>query len=519
MTTHSTLNKDKELLVIHEKSYLEVSTGVLSSIRHLPGTLLTRPGGYIAGVSLFEPLASLQQIMQGVPEWRMKVSVAQRRSYTRNGQIAISGSFQVNYLSFRLHVSRDSNGRNLARCGTRWDVLNLEAFMDLTEFTLTEKMEAASNLLTLCESRGVTIAPSRGSLARKLLKASPAWKTSRYEGKRPNAAPKWINDEARKHSPGNHYSVSNRIRKAVTIPHCYYIDQTTAHHNIAKTIVLPHPNYIRGRGHTKQALLENRFPKWLDKVPEGYVGLFCCHLDISFIPLKLRHLYPKWITVKKPGHYVEWLYTPDIRLIESDHFVNLSSIVCGLCTTKDDPVLAEYAEWAITQNQLPSKPHTKATLLAAYGMLQFNPVGWKSYRYWGGTAQSKGEPIEIPVAGMMKEVMVKFPDWVQLDTTNVCARGMIEAETRARSLEYARELTASGHHVVQVYADALVVETDRLPFIPEGWRVDQSLTNVLIPTANSIISDQMVKRPGLNREDSERVRQAHRPLERAKIAA
>ena len=498
-------------LVIHGDKYLDIETGVYRKLDELPSTLLGGSQGFICGSNLFEPLASLNTIMGNVPRWRMSVTVAQRRSYTRDGRIAISGIFQVSYISFRLHASRLGGGRRTAQNGVRWDVLNLETFMDPTGFTLQETVEASKAILTLCESRGVTIGKSRGSLARKLLRASPQWNATNEEQGQRRPAPKWINDEARKHSPGNHYSISNKIRKAVSIPHCYYIDQTSAHHSIASQISLPHPNHIRGRGFTKEALQQGHYPKWSEQVPVGHTGLFCCHVEIYQIPLSLKHLYPKWVTQRKPGHHVVWLYTPEIRLIENDHLVNLQYVTCGFSTMDSDPALTEYAEWSLEYLKRPDKKYTKATLLAAYGMLQFNPIGWKSYRYWGGTAQSKGTPIEIPVAGPMKEVCVSFPEWVQLDTTNVCARGMIESETRTRSLEYARELHHSGYHVVQVYADALVVETDHLPFVRQGWRIDKSLTNVLIPAVNSIVSDQMVKRPGLNREDSERVRQAHMP--------
>lgn len=506
-------------LVIHGDKYLDTTTGIHRNLSYLPSALLDGDGGYISGANLFETLASLNTIMAGVPRWRMSVTVAQRRAYIQPGKIALSGTFQVSYMSFRLPGFHSGGTRKREQSGVRWDVLNLETFMDPIGFTLKEKVEASLALLTLCESRGVTIGRSRGSLARKLLRASPMWKCLEDEQGQRRPAPKWINDEARKHSPGNHYSISNKIRKAVSIPHCYYIDQTSAHHSIVSQIVLPHPNHIRGRGFTKEALLQGHYPKWTEQVPNGHVGLFCCHVEIMQIPISLKHLYPKWVTQREPGHHVVWLYTPDLRLLENDHLVKLLYLTCGFSTTDNDPALTEYAGWSMERLARPDKKYTKATLLAAYGMLQFNPIGWKSYRYWGGTEQSRGTPIEVPVAGIMKEVTVSFPDWVQLDTTNVCARGMIESETRTRSLEYARELHHSGYHVVQIYADALVVETDHLPFTPPGWRVDKSLTNVLIPAVNSIISDQMVKRPGMSREDSERVRQAHRPAEVARLLA
>jgi len=127
-------------------------------------------------------------------------------------------------------------------------------------------------------------------------------------------------------------------------------------------------------------------------------------------------------------------------------------------------------------------------------MLAFNGAGKTVYRYWGGNnSRSK---CEIPGAGVVSESVIPINPNIQLSTVNVIARGMIEAETRTRSIEYARELHRQGFHVPQIYADGVLVETDSLPFVREGWRISHSLTNVHIPRSNAIISDQIVKLPG-----------------------
>jgi hypothetical protein len=438
----------------------------------------------------------------------MKITVNRRRTYDRNGKMSVFGVFMVDYLSFRISPSHYAGNKSHTFPTIRWDVINLEVFMKPPPTEINEQWQAAKALLQLCDARGVSFRASRGSLSTALLKASPFW-----DNKERTPAPRFVNNIARDHLPGNHYSVSDVEIPFGGMEHCYYIDQTSAHHKIASQIAIPHPCHIRARGYFRQALENNHFKAWLKTLPKYHNGLFLCGIELSTIPTKKKYLYPKEIALLKPGFHHIWLWSPEIRLLEGDHLVQLRYVVCGLSTDKHDMAITEYAHFAMEQLESPeNKPYIKTLLLAAYGMLAFNPTGYKSYRYWGGNDQSRGQVVEIPEAGLVREVCVTLPDFVQIKTTNVCARGMIEAETRTRSLLYARELVKQGYHVAQIYADGLVVETDHLPFIPEGWRITHSLTNVMIPRPNAIISDQMTKLPGITREEAERRLEARVPF-------
>ena len=79
---------------------------------------------------------------------------------------------------------------------------------------------------------------------------------------------------------------------------------------------------------------------------------------------------------------------------------------------------------------------------------------------------------------------------------NVIQRGMIEAETRVRSLSLARDLDARGYRVLCIYADGIIVEGTELPALPPEWTVESELTNLEFLTSNRFISDQMTKLPG-----------------------
>lgn len=492
---------DKDILFVDGDTVVNYDTGLSLPLKaSLPHLLLTGRGGFICGKSLYSPLAELDQELKKEPiEWRMKIVNQRRKAITRDGQIAVLGVFQVSYLSYRNPGGRSVGSRNGSRRSNwiRWDILNLESFSaKAIEFTLKEIMEGSIALLTLCESRGVTFRNSRGGLASQLLRASPFW-----NGKERRPAPKFINDFSRKQLPGNHYSVSDKVT-ATSMEHCYYIDQNNSHHQIASEVHIPHPNWIRARGFFNQGVLGQNHRYWTKSIPTGHNGLFLCRIQINTIPLRLKHLYPKWVTDRKPGEHMIWLWSPEFRLLENDHLVSLVYVACGFSSTRHDMAITEYADFATTAlTNKTDKPYIKQVLLAAYGVLAFNPSHYKSYRYWTGTVESKGSEVKIPIIGEAKEVCIKLPDTVQIKATNVIARGIIEAETRTRSILLARELTAQGFHIPQIYADGLLVESDRLPILPPNWRVSHSLTHVRIPRKNAIVSDQLVKMPGMTQQE------------------
>lgn len=497
------------LIINSDGTYLNYDTGDIKTLDYLPIELLAHNSGFICGRSLYIPLSNISEGFRNARgiRWRMKVTNPRRKAYTRNGEMTVLGTFQIAYLSFLSYSSTKVDSGS-----GRWDILNLENFVECSQFTLQEMAEASLAILTLCQSRGITFKSSRGALSGQLLKASKYWVGQDGKSRRP--APKFINDVSRNHLPGNHYSVSDKVTGR-SLDHCYYVDQNNSHHTIAGQIHIAHPEFLRARGHYKKALKKKEYKKWISQVPRNQAGLFLCRVEIKTIVGRLRHLYPKWIIDKKPGGHFIWIWSPELHLFDNDHHVKIDYIVCGFCTDKHDLAITEYSYWALEQLEKPGKKYIKSTLLAAYGMLAFNPTGYKSYRYWVGNHYSRGSDVVIPEIGKATEVCVKLPDHVQSNYTNVIARGLIESETRARSLKLARELSSQKLDVVQVYADGLVIETDRLPFLPDEWRVSHSLTNVRIPRANAIISDQMVKMPGMTREESEKRFRSRIPFIRA----
>jgi len=228
------------------------------------------------------------------------------------------------------------------------------------------------------------------------------------------------------------------------------------------------------------------------------VGLLCCVVECAVIPKELEHLYPPW-TLKR-GKHVRWIWTPELRLLQNDHRLQIRHVSCALTSHRLDTALWEYAEWALTQTGREDSQVFKSSLLAAYGMLACRtdrPLDL--YSVHGRKAPARAEACQLPLLSHVYRSTVQRVHVPAIQ--NVVARGVIEAETRTRSIEYARQLEGEGIPVAHIYADGLLTVTDQLPmFIPEHWRVSQSLTNVRSPHPNSIISDQITRMPGVVRE-------------------
>src|SRR5205085_580686 len=155
-------------------------------------------------------------------------------------------------------------------------------------------LELALALLEMCDSRGIEIRSTRGACATMMLRKSAQW----IRGRKP--APRFINDISRKSLPGNFYSVSAKVEKSgykKAIPHCYYLDQENAHHSIASTIPLPHPEHIHARGFYRSgsglwAELDSEIGQQI--LNGEQIGVVLCKVYIAYKVPSQAHLYPEW---------------------------------------------------------------------------------------------------------------------------------------------------------------------------------------------------------------------------------
>jgi hypothetical protein len=475
------------IICVEPQGVLDTLTGEVSPRIELEKLLTGRPGGIIAGVNLYDSLARLGPEIRGDEGWTMSISVQQQRVNALNPkETRVQGLIYVTRITYRAGKVREQ-GKRRRPPAIKWMVLNLELFLDPSE--KYDTLEATQAIIGLAERRGIKPRPSVGALGSALLRSSPEW----VKGRQP--APWFISDIAREHLPGNYYAISNK-QKGKRLDHVYYMDQASSHHKIASSIPLPDPAFLRARGRLR-AVERDENPKWIDDLSllRRHYGLLACLVEIGTIPSTLFHLYPPW--AREKGKRRCWIWTPELRLFENDHRIHIKHVSAALTSPQLDTALWEYADWALQESKRPDKRFIKSSLLAAYGMLACrSDRPFTFYSVHGRKKPPRAEICELP---LLPEVYRSTVERTRVPSIqNVVARGVIEAETRTRSIEYARALEAEGTPVAQIYADGLLAVMDQAPiFVPEHWRIAASLTRVYSPHPNSIISQELVRLPGI----------------------
>lgn len=324
------------------------------------------------------------------------------------------------------------------------------------------------------------------------MRASPAWEKGR------NPAPWFISEAARPHMPGNFYALRHGYKSAES---ALYLDQSSSHHTIASQIPLPHPGYLRARGRFRSVERKGERPmltdRWLRDPSllelHRHIGVMVATVRVANVPPSKMHLYPRWMN--KPGERQVWIWTPELRLL--DRFVEIMKVTAALTSFIADPVLAEYANWSLSQLALKLHPAVKPALLAAYGMLAVRSrEDFTIHSIHGRGRPRRASLVLFPLVNgpvYRSTVERKRTPVIQ----NVVARGVIEAETMVRSLELARDMESRRIKVLQIYADGIIVQTAQVPLLPPNWRIAAELSSLQARTPNSVVSKNLLKLPGI----------------------
>jgi hypothetical protein len=461
---------------------VDSSTGETLGLQQLESVLLQRPGGIIAGNNLYPVLAKLVPLIKSDYGWSAALRLQQKKKLKTN---RIGGVIYFTRLTYRFPKERDnSDGKRFRPGSIKWLVINLELFGETEDVS-----GSARALVGLADRRGISPRYSPGSFGGALLRASPQWTSER------NPAPWFISEKARYYLPGNYYALRHGYTTSVT-PRAYYLDQRSSHHTIAATVPLPDPEYLRARGRLR-SVEKGDYPIWIkgENVVETFykhTGLLCCMVECDRIPPTQEHLYPPWCKI--PGMYMRWIWTPELRIL--DRRIRLRWVSAALTSFETDPVLHEFAHWSLHQLTNHKHPIIKSALLAAYGLLGVKSDSEiEKYSISGRPKPPYAEDVQLPLVGDCHRSTVKNIRVSSIQ--NVVARGVIEAETRTRSIEYARKLESEDIHVSQIYADGVIAVTDNMPFLPRNWRIAAELTDVRSPSPNTIISKEMTRTPGI----------------------
>lgn len=463
------------LLLLVDGVVVDDDTGEVHE--RLTPDLLKRGGGVIAGRNMYPDIAALANQAASERGFSIRVNPQHQRSGDRVGGVIYFSSITFTHpkTSYRVNGVRKYHREPTAR----WTVLNLELFSESLDI-----QAAARSIVNVCTLRGVRVRHSPGSIGAALLRASPEWERLR----RP--APRFISEHAREHLPGNYYAIRRGYTK---VPRAYYVDQRSSHHTIAATTTMPHPHFLRARGRFRGAE-SGTMPKWYATAADlsRHVGLIVASVTCTPIHPSGQHLYPEWM--RTPGTHTRWIWTPELRLMGDT--VRINHITAALTSVREDVALKEYARWCVDQLSHSPDSTVKPALLAAYGMLAVrSDDDVILYTVHGREPGDRSVPVKLPLLDRVYRSTVKRRRTPSVQ--NVIARGVIEAEVRARSVEYARQLEAIGIPVVHIYADGVIAACDELPFMPDGWRIATPLTDVYSPAPHSIVSRELVRLPGI----------------------
>lgn len=477
-------------------------TGETVPLSDLPALVGTEPSSIWACANVAWLINDLDEVLDSNPRWQYRAGpyrrdVVSMRTVHQYRKTKLTGTI-VNYFGFTSE-HRKKRGH--------WHYpLDPVVFMSDLALDTTHAVDLlawAQDVRAWCQANSLKIAPTAGGIAGQLLRDPRFYPQARRK------VPRATNARARHVLPGNYYRLYADTSEVVSAT---YLDMAAAHHNAAVDTIFPHANGLYARGRFRNTdPTDTTVPEgepWKARGSAGYKTLLTRAHGLLLLRLSVPPLPPARFplpVLESPGGRLAWVYTNELGYL-SELGVSIDGIEAAWVSFKPDPGLGLYAQFALTEiatAEPARKAWLKATLLAGYGILAATPrVQEFGYKRGKGVTRhypaGKGRLTVKAHIGLTEQEMV---------TVNVIHRGMIEAETRLRSLRMAAMLQASGLRVLSIYADAVMVESGRpLPLLPPLWSVKAELTRLrfLYPTA--FHSHELTKLPGVPRDGLERVR-------------
>lgn len=443
-------------------------------------------------------LKFLEEFHRKDPLWQVRVAIREKNIARFDDRIRVSKPV-IGFLGF---MTPKKSGRR--RESHYWQILDPTVFLDDPKAGMNqaELMEWAIDVRDWCDENGLKVKATSGGLAGQLLRHPLFYEQCRRR------IPGSTNDKARSALPGNHYELRGRTDTEYTAD---YIDQSSAHHSAALTTPLPDANTF-ALGFYKD--LDERPWCGLEDLPENALGLLWAKIwtpgrkqYVSKWDGRLIEEYrPEW--ANREGQRYAFIFTNELDYLKSLGG-KVESISAAWLSRNKDSGLPAYAKWSLAETGKASanrKSWLKQTLLTTYGLLATKPthfeVGWR---------QAKGgETRPYPIGGEMMNFETKRTKKpIHPRCAHVIQRGMIEAETRLRSLALANSLLVRGEHVLCIYGDGLLVKTgpDNCPawrdqttqseLLPEPWRIKGQVSHLHFIDAQSFRSREITRLPGI----------------------
>lgn len=486
-------------------------TGEIQSLADAGTVLRAHPPAIVVAPNAAYFVAELNEQYKTDELWQYRATPIERTKFSPNPdkkQPRVADTL-VNYFGWKGSSYQTDRGKVANRRGHWHHPLDPHLFsalriIDLIGGTTPGDLLAwGKDVREWCQRHKLALSPTAGGLGGQLLRDPRFYPHARRK------VPRATNELAREQLPGNYYKLFWPEHTPVDAT---YLDMSASHHYTAAQLTFPSANrlYARGRFRTTETT-ETPRPRselWAPSGTHRYnaviqsYGLFRLQLNVP--ALKADQFPPPYL--ETAGRKQAYVYSNELPLLKRLG-VEIEGIDAAWSSHDTDDGLNRYAQWALTETALMStlrKRWAKVILLATYGNLAART---RSTEFGYRTAK-RGTPREYPAGPYVLPVVAHIdPREREFPTVNVVHRGMIEAEQRRIVLDQALALTNAGQQVLCIYADAIMVRSDRaLPFLEPPWRIDTHLTRVRFYAATAFTSDELSKMPGIPREDAERAR-------------
>jgi hypothetical protein len=354
------------------------------------------------------------------------------------------------------------------------------------------------SLRNWCDENCLDLKSTTGGISGQLLRDPRFYPDNRRK------VPKVINERARGELPGNFYRLyPGASRKEET--DAYYLDQRRAHHYHAFHTDLPDSNRLYAYG-SFRTLGDIRFSS---PIP-SFAGLYFCDLYTRQIP---RNDPFGWFTCKDHS-FSAFVWSNELPFL-LDRGYEVRGIRAAWGSVSRDEGIKKYSAWSQGQlDSYPDSPWLKPILLGTYGVLACAPTDMQ--RIYRHTKGDKGKPVTLKAGHrQLHGFLVSLTNGRKLDSkvANVIHRGMIESATRIETLDCALYLHNKHLNILQLYADAVIVEDEggiKLPFIPEPWTISEHLHHYKPIHEQAFVSGEMMRLPGVSGRERIRYEQNSR---------
>jgi hypothetical protein len=478
-----------------DEIYVE-RTGETLPFDCLPLLVATNPSSIIVSTNVGAVVKFLDDIWDADPEWQFRMTPVKTEYFKPNRQKArtVTKRTVVAFFGFTR-----GKGKNLYHYPIEPDAFVGKTIHELRpgkDPRVIKLYEWASDVRFFLKENNLMIRPTTGGIAGQLLKDERFYPEARRK------VPRSTNDKARDQLPGNYYRLYVPERSTHTAT---YLDQKSAHHSCATGIQFPDANSLYAKGHfaspADKAMARKGTPRFQKLIAEH--GLFYVNLTSPNMPYRTFPLP----CMEKSGNNPAWVFSNEIPyILESGG--DITSIIAQWTSPNAEQGMNRYAEWSLAE--LAESDDTRRTWLkpllhSTYGILATKPrpieFGYK--RAKGGTEK------RYPVGSGVVTVQARVTSGAhEMPTANVIHRGMIEAETRLRSIRLAKFFTSKGMKVLAIYADSIFVDTNgkSMPLLDNRWHVKGQLDRLQFFNSTSFTSDILTKLPGIPKDGMDTVR-------------